>query len=94
MPKKNSVDELSEIKKYIKEGKVVIGTDRTLKEMRQGMISKIYLSSNVQKELVETLEQFSKISDVELVRLSLANDDLGTLCRKPFSISILGVYKK
>lgn len=86
-------DELTDIKKLLKTENLMIGTDRTLKELKLGKISKVYLTSNCPKDIMETIEHYKKVSDIEVAKLDIPNDELGTFCKKPFPISVLSVKK-
>ena len=85
---------ISEIKKQLNKPQFIIGAEETLKELRKGNIVKAYLSVNPKPELVADIESLAKLSDVELVRLDVPNDELGTVCKKPFPISIIGIKKQ
>lgn len=86
-------DAISEIKKALKEGKAIIGTERTLKDLKLGKVSKIYLTSNCPEDVEEDVKYYSKLAKVEVVKLKQPNDELGALCKKPFSVSVLSVVK-
>ena len=86
-------NEISEIKKALKEKKAVIGTDRVINNMRLGKIEKVDLTSNCPESVKDEIKHFSKLSNAKVVQLKIPNDELGTVCKKPFSISVLGVAK-
>ncbi len=79
------------LKQALTEGKVVIGTQRVLKLLKQGKLKKIYLSSNCPDKVLSDIQYYSKMTKVAVVKLKKPNDELGTFCKKPFSISVLGV---
>lgn len=79
------------LKKSLSEGKVVIGTQQVIKLLKQGKLKKIYLSSNCPAEVIADLEHYSKLAKTEIVKLNRSNDELGIFCKKPFSITVLGV---
>ncbi|MFH2027964.1 MAG: ribosomal L7Ae/L30e/S12e/Gadd45 family protein [Nanoarchaeota archaeon] len=85
--------DITEIKKYLKEDKVIIGTDKTLKGLRAGKMSKIVLSLNCPEDVENDINHYSKISNVKVVKLDIPNDELGIVCKKPYSISVLGILK-
>lgn len=87
------VDNLGDIKKNLKTDKLVIGTERTLKSLQQGKLSKVFVSSKTQKSVVDDFAHYCKITETELVSLDVPNDELGTICKKPFPISIIGLLK-
>ena len=82
-----------EIRKHLATKKLVIGTDETLKNIRKGLITKVYLASNCPAELVKDLNRYSKISGFEIFETKVPNDELGAVCKKPFHIVLLGVMK-
>ncbi|MCK4590066.1 MAG: ribosomal L7Ae/L30e/S12e/Gadd45 family protein [Nanoarchaeota archaeon] len=79
------------IKKALKEDQLVFGTDRTVKLLKQGQLKKVYYSINCPESLVAELEHYGKLAGVEVVRLNKPNNELGTFCKKPFSINVLGL---
>ena len=84
---------LEDIKKALKDKTVVIGTSRAIKELKLGKLSKVYLTSNCPVDVKEDILYYADLGKVEVVNLKIANDALGTVCKKPFSISVLGVHK-
>ena len=84
---------IDNIKKAIESGKAVIGTERVVKGLKKGELMKVYVSANCPADVKESVEYYSKLSKAKVVRLKVPNDELGTLCKKPFSISVLGIVK-
>jgi ribosomal protein L30E len=64
-----------------------------LKSIRKSLVSKVYLASNCPNELLGDLNRYSKISGFELLDTKIPNDELGTVCKKPFAIAVLGILK-
>ena len=87
------VDNLGDIKKNLKTDKLVIGTERTLKSLQLGKLSKVFTSSKTTKDIVDDFEHYCNLTKTELVRLDVPNDELGTICKKPFPISVMGLLK-
>ena len=81
--------EIDEIKKLAKEGKLIIGTDVTLKKLRAGKIKRIWLSSNVPTKLKEEILKYAKLAEAVVLDVSLPNDELSVLCKKQFPVSIV-----
>ena len=95
MAKKITVDkDLEEIKKVLKTGNFIIGADRGLKNLKLGNAEKIFLASNCKEETKEDIERLAKLCKAEIIVLNMPNDELSTLCKKPFAISMLSVVKK
>lgn len=74
-------------------GKLVIGTDRALKGLKNGTVAKLYLAKNSPAKLVEDIEYYIKMSGCELIKLEMTNEELGVVCKKPFLISVVSVFK-
>jgi len=85
------MDQTDQIKSAMKDGVAIIGEDRTLKLLREHKITKVFMAANVRQNVKDDLKHYAHLEHVELIELSLTNEELGTLCKKPFSISILGV---
>ena len=83
----------TQIKKLIKEEKIIIGSERTLKSLKLGKIGKVLLSSNCPASVEKSVLHYSALSGAEAVKLKYANEELGVICKKPFSISMMGVLK-
>ena len=86
-------DELNELKKLLKENKIIIGTRITMKKLKSNKLEKIWLSANVPPELKEDIQTYSKINAVKVVTLGVPNDELGVLCKKQFSVSVASLVK-
>ena len=86
-------DIIKEVKNTLKQGNVVLGAEQTTKLMKQGKLKKIFLSSNCKEDVKTDLQRYANISKVELVNVSIPNKELGVVCKKPFSISMIGVLK-
>lgn len=86
-------DYLKEIKDSLEKNKAIVGTKETIKKSKQGKVSTIYLSKNVPSDIKEDIMRFEKLSEIEIIQLDILNDELGTLCRKPYPISIISIKK-
>jgi len=80
---------LNDLKKDLKEKKMILGAGRTLKKLRAGKLKKVYLAKNCRKDIAEDIIKYGKLNDVEVVKLNSTNEELSVLCKKPFSISVL-----
>lgn len=87
-------DTIAEIKKLVKEGKLVVGADKTLKLLKAGALSKIYLAANCPAQLRQDIEHYTGIGEVEVVDTGLQNEELGDICKKPFSIAVMCLKKE
>ena len=83
----------AEIKKMLKSSNVIIGTGRSIKNLRLGKVQKVFLSSNCPAGIEKDLSYYAGLSGAEVHKLEYPNDELGVVCKKPFSISVLAVLK-
>ncbi|NQU98619.1 ribosomal L7Ae/L30e/S12e/Gadd45 family protein [Candidatus Woesearchaeota archaeon] len=84
---------VAEIKKLLGNEKLVIGTDRVLKNLKLGKIEKVFLSSNCNSGTVADVKQYASFEEVTVEELDMPNDELGVFCKKPFSVSIIGILR-
>ena len=85
---------ITEIREALKKEIVVIGTKDTIKNLKKGKLEKIFLSSNCPKSIKADIISYSKLSKIPVTTLKKSNEEIGTLCKKPFSISVLSILKK
>jgi large subunit ribosomal protein L30e len=84
---------VDDIKKKIKEEKVIIGTERTIKALKLGKVEKVFLTSNCPSDVKEDIEHHAKLAKIKVVKLKQPNVELGVICKKPFPISVLSFKK-
>ncbi|MBI2655674.1 ribosomal L7Ae/L30e/S12e/Gadd45 family protein [Candidatus Woesearchaeota archaeon] len=83
----------AEIKKMIKAGDIILGTKRAVKNLRLGKVGKIMVSANCPARVEENISRYALLAGAEFQKLEFQNDELGVICKKPFSISVLAVSK-
>ena len=83
----------AEIKKMIKSGNVILGTERAMNNLKLGKAQKILLSSNCPASVEKKINYYAGLSGAEVQKLDYPNDELGVICKKPFSISVLAFLK-
>jgi ribosomal protein L30E len=82
----------TEIRKLLGSDRLIIGTDRVLKGVRKGDVSKVILASNAPTHLQEQLRRYKELgATFEMEHAEMPNDELGTLCKKPFSIAVIAI---
>ena len=70
-----------------------MGTERTVKNLKNGKIERVFLSSNCPQNVERDLSHYASLGKADVVRLQCPNDELGVICKKPFSISVLALLK-
>jgi len=81
-----------EIRSYPRD-KIIIGSRRTIKYLKLGKISKIYLANNVPEDILEDISYYAKLANAEVKKTDMSNVELGILLKKPFKISVIGILK-
>ena len=84
---------LAEIKKMLKSGNAMVGTEKTMKNLKLGRIEKVLVSSNCPDRIEKDISYYAGLTGTEIHKLEYPNDELGVICKKPFSISVLAVLK-
>lgn len=77
------------LREALKNKKVIIGADRTLKNLKLNKLKRVYLASNVRKDIEEDIEHHTKLFNIKLVKLKENNEELGLICKKHFKVSVL-----
>ena len=83
----------AEIKKMLKTGNLILGTERAMKNLRLGKIEKVMVSLNCPAKVEKDIGYYAGLAGAEVQKLDYQNDELGVICKKPFSISVLAVVK-
>lgn len=83
----------TEIKKILKEKNLVIGTERTIKNLKLGKVDKVILTSNCPEKIQNDVEYYAELGKVEVFKTKCPNEELGNMCKKPFAISVLSILK-
>lgn len=87
------MEALEELRKHAQGGKLVTGTNEVMKQLRQNKLAMVFLSSNCPEKVREDAKKQCEAAGCELAELAVPNDELGVLCKKPFSISAVGVLR-
>jgi ribosomal protein L30E len=82
-----------QLRKWIEEKKVTIGTDATIRALKSSAVKRVVVAANAPATTRTRVERYCALTGVELEALSVPNDELGVMCKKPFSISVLGIKK-
>lgn len=80
---------LTELKKALKEKKITIGTEKTLKSIKSGKVSKVFLAKNCPDDVKGSVKCYAEISKIDVVQLKESNEEIAMICKKSFPISVL-----
>jgi len=79
---------LDNLKKAIKEKKLIIGTERTVSALKRGEVKEVFISKNCPELLRKQVKTYAEISNIVVSELKKSNEEIGTICKKPFSINL------
>lgn len=83
----------SDVRKLAVSDSLILGAERTIKELKRGNLSKVLIASNCSKKIKATVQYYCEISKIPFEELKEDDVELGVLCKKQFSISVAGVIK-
>ncbi len=83
-----------EIRRAVETGKVDFGEKQAEKNILKGNGELIIISSNTKKLLKERLEHYAKISEIPFYEFSGTSTELGSVCGKPFPVSVMTIISK
>lgn len=78
-----------ELQEAAENGSLVIGTEETLKDMES--LDKVIMASNVPRDVEEEVGDAAEDAGVEVEKAGVDNRQIGSLCMKPFSTSVVGI---
>lgn len=84
--------EIEEIREVLDKN-IVIGSEQALKSLKKGNVEKVFVTSNCSLRIKQEIEKYAQLQKVEVKSLEMPNEELGVVCKKPFSISVLTVLK-
>lgn len=76
------------LKKALNEKTFTIGTEKTLKELKKGKVKEVFLAKNCPELLKKRIQKYSEVTKVKVTQLQETNEEVGSLCKKPFSINV------
>ncbi|HLC73515.1 MAG TPA: ribosomal L7Ae/L30e/S12e/Gadd45 family protein [Candidatus Nanoarchaeia archaeon] len=80
---------VADIRKAIKDKKIFYGSDITIKMIKTGKVTEVYVASNCLERIKKDLRHYCGIANIKLNEIEESNEELGNICKKPFSVSVL-----
>jgi len=81
--------DINEFKTIIKKEKMVFGTERTTKLLKLGKVKHVFLAKNCPERVQKEIMYYAKLAKIDASVVNKTNEELGVLCKKQFSISVL-----
>ncbi len=83
----------SAIRLAVESGKVDFGSRKGLKSGILGKTKLFVLASNTPMDVRDSIVKYSKASEIPIIIFEGNNMELGSICGKPFSVSVLSIYE-
>ncbi len=80
-----------EILQAVSTGKVVIGSERSLKAIKTGQAKLIIASSNCARDVLSDVRHYSKLANLRVHLFDGDSRALGLACGKPFFVNMLAI---
>ena len=74
-------------------GKVILGSNKSIQAIELGNGELVVLAANAPKTLKEDVEVYSKLSEIPVHVFDGSSVELGSVCGKPFTVSVLVVQE-
>ncbi|MEK6837676.1 MAG: ribosomal L7Ae/L30e/S12e/Gadd45 family protein [Nanoarchaeota archaeon] len=87
------MEALAQLRKHVQGGKLVLGTEEAVKLLKLNGLARVFVAANCPEPVRENIRRYCTASDCELVELPVPNDELGILCKKPFSVAVVGILR-
>lgn len=75
----------------VKTGKILFGSNLTIKNAMTGKVKLIIIASNCPKDKRDKIEYYCKLSGIPLIIYPASSLDLGSACGKPFPVAALSI---
>ena len=80
-----------EIRQAVTTGKVILGSDKSLKALKLGHAKLVILASNCPDIVRADIEHYSKLANIPVHVYQGDSTELGLACGKPFLVSVITV---
>ncbi len=74
-------------------GKVILGSNKSIQAIKLGKGELVVMAANTPKNLKEDIEVYSKLSEMPVHVFDGSSVELGSVCGKPFTVSVLVVLE-
>jgi len=80
---------IEKVRKALTQGKMIFGTKQTIKNIKRGKVKKVFLARNCPNATKEDIEQYKKLTNIEVIQLNEPSDELMLICKKNFPVTVL-----
>lgn len=80
-----------EIRKAVETGKVILGTDKSIKALKLGQVKLVILAENCPEGVQGDVYYYAKLLEVPVRVFPGNSKELGVACGRPFTINVAAV---
>ena len=85
------IDVDNELRLACKTGKVILGSRRTVEEVKWGRAKLVIVASNCPKPVRDDIQYYAKLSGIPVYVHRKTSIDLGRVCGKPFQVAAIAI---
>lgn len=74
-------------------GKVILGSNKSIQAIKLGNGELVVMAENAPKNVKADIEAYSKLSEMPVYTFKGSSVELGSICGKPFTVSVLVVQE-
>jgi len=82
-----------EIRQAVDTGKVILGSDKSVKSVKLGQAKLVILASNCPDAVRSDVEHYAKLANIPIHVYEGDSSALGLACGKPFLVSVVTVLE-
>jgi len=81
------------IRLAVDSGKVALGINRVMGTIKDNSAKLVVVASKGKKDSIQDIEHLSKIASIKTVMFNGNSIELGAVCGKPYSVSMLAIIE-
>lgn len=74
-------------------GKVILGSNKSIQAIKLGNGELVVIAANAPKDVKEDIGIYSKLSEIPVYTFEGSSVELGSICGKPFTVTVLVVQE-
>ncbi len=87
-------DLANNIRLAVDSGKVALGVNKVLDTIKENNAKLIIMASKNRKDILDDVQHLSKVSNIKTIMFDGNSMELGAVCGKPYSVSVLSVIEE
>ena len=84
----------ADLKALLEKGRLILGSQRTLKALCAKQLETVYLARTANPEVKDAVRHAAKLTGTAIIQTPFSSEELGTICRKQFGAQVIGVTRE